>query len=164
MGVLPVGQQQLDALQRRVGARSPRGGLGVDVETGAVPMFPPLGAAGLRLSAPLRLLDRRPVRSNWVRTACHPADVEAMVEQARYGTLPITVQPTDEVPYLLVKSGALAGTVRRVNAATVALLGLCDGRTSVAEIVTRMTEAYPDSGAATLRALRSLAQDRAIRL
>jgi len=54
--------------------------------------------------------------------------------------------------------------VRRVNASTLALLELCDGRTSVAEIVARMAEVHPDSDMGTVRALRSLTQDRAVRL
>ena len=134
--------------------------LRVDLESG-VPMFPPAGAAGLRLSRSTGLDGRTPVRSNWLRTSTHAADVVELADRARTGGT-LGDRPEDAT-FLLVKTGDLGGTARRVNSTTLALLDLCDGRTSTGRIVALMAEQHGCSREDTVRALRTLVQARAVR-
>jgi hypothetical protein len=136
--------------------------LRVDLETELVPMFPWAGADGLQLSRPIGLDDRTPVRSNWLRVSRHAADVVELAECARAGRAP-GARPAD-VPFLFVKTGDLSGTVRRVNSITLALLDLCDGRTTTQRLLHRMAEDHGCPREVTVSALRALVRAQAVRL
>lgn len=77
-----------------------------------------------------------PVRSNWLRIAEHPRWVESAVAAAARGQSPGAVSdgPAVCAPYVFHKRGDLSPHVFRVNAATRALLELCDGSRTVADV------------------------------
>jgi hypothetical protein len=125
-------------------------------------MFPAAGVDGLRLSRPVGLDSRTPVRSNWLRIARHAADVVDLAERARDGRPPGD-RPA-EATFLFVKTGDLSGSVRRVNPITLALLSLCDGRTPTGRILDRMADDHGCTREETVSALRSLVRAQAVRL
>ncbi len=130
--------------------------LAVDLESLAgVPMFP-------RSPVSLPPDDRTTVlvRTNWMRIARHPGDVDVAVRAALAGD-PIDCREAP-VPYLFHKRGDLSKRVFRISEATVALIDLCDGSRTVDDVARLLDATDTAEREQAERAIRQLVREQVL--
>ena len=128
--------------------------LAVDLESAAgIPVFP---ASSLFMTEPGDALVL--VRTNWMRLARHPSDVEALTHGVG--------GPVDGggslAWYLFHKRGDLSPCVYRIGEATAALIDLCDGSLTPEQVTRQLVQAHIGDRDQVGQAIRRLVRDQVL--